>query len=307
MRFQIVNIGLIIALLINFFISFIFISLCMDNLVAGFGITIMVFICFIGILYTPIGDWWYRKIVFRLREPDERERKRLEPIYKEVYKRALIESPSLSKDIKIFVYEDNDINAFAIGLKTIAVHKGLLYNNIYDNEIAAILGHEFAHIANGDTFCTILALQSNVIVYVIRLLFYFIMILAAKMVGFMGAIIMGVMGANVKGITNGFSIGDNLTKWISRMIDGCTSFFVFISIIIAQYSRRKHELEADNFAAKLGYGRFMIQFFQRFPDIENVNNKFSLSYLLHGTHPSMSVRIANLQKNSMVINKNNHL
>lgn len=291
MKFQVVNIGLIISLLINFTISFVFVSFFTNDVASGIGITLLIFICSIGILYTPIGDWWYRKIVLNLREPNDAEKRRLMPIYNEVYKRALIASPNLSKDIKLFIYDDDDINAFAIGLKTIAVHRGMLVNNIYDNEIAAILGHEFAHIANGDTFCTILAVQSNAIVSVFRTIFSFLMIVAAKIIGFCVALAF----ETEQGAENGFTIADACVRGINWLIDKFVLIFVFISVIIAQYSRRQHELAADNFTAKLGYGQPMIHFFQRYEESDSTSNIFSLSHLLYGTHPSMQVRISNLQ------------
>lgn len=291
MKFQVVNIGLIISLLINFIISLVFVCLFTDDIVLGIGITLLIFTCSIGILYTPIGDWWYRKIVLNLREPNEAEKRRLVPIYNEVYKRALAASPNLSKDIKLFIYEDDDINAFAIGLKTIAVHSGMLVNNIYDKEIAAILGHEFAHIANGDTFCTILAVQSNAIVSVFRTIFSFMMIVVAKIVGFCAALVF----ETEQGAENGFKIAEACVRGINWLIDKFVLIFVFISVIIAQYSRRQHELAADSFTAKLGYGQPMIHFFQRYEGVDSASNMFSLSHLLYGTHPSMQVRISNLQ------------
>lgn len=293
MKFQVVNIGLIISLLINFTISFVFVSLFTNDLALGIGITLLIFVCSIGILYTPIGNWWYRKIILNLREPNEAERRRLIPIYNEVYKRALTVSPNLSRDIKLFIYDDDNVNAFAIGLKTIAVHRGMLVNNIYDNEIAAILGHEFAHIANGDTFCTILAVQSNAIVSVFRTVFSFFMIIVAKIIGFC----VSLAFKTAEGAENGFTIADACVRGISWLIDKTVLIFVFISVIIAQYSRRKHELAADNFTARLGYGQPMIHFFQRYEGFDNTSNMFSLSHLLYGTHPSMNIRISNLQSN----------
>lgn len=298
MKFQVVNIGLIISLLINFIISFVFINLFTNDIASGIGITLLIYICSIGILYTPIGDWWYRKIVLKLREPNEAEKRRLMPIYNEVYKRALAEAPNLSKDIKLFIYDNNDINAFAIGLKTIAVHQGMLVNNIYDEEIAAILGHEFAHIANGDTFCTILAVQSNTIVSVFRVIFLFMMTVAAKIIGFCVALAFKTK----QGAENGFTIADSCVMGISWLIDKVVLMFVFISVIIAQYSRRQHELAADDFTARLGYGQEMIHFFQRYGGSNNMG-KLSLSQLLYGTHPSVQIRISNLQSS---INSNTH-
>lgn len=291
MKFQVVNIGLIISLLINFFISFVFIGLFTNDVASGVAITLLIFICSISILYTPVGDWWYRKIVFNLREPNEAEKRRLVPIYNEVYKRAIGVSPNLSKNIKLFIYDHDGINAFAIGLKTIAVHRGMLINNIYDKEIAAILGHELAHIANGDTFCTILAMQSNVIVSVFRTIFSFMMIVAAKIIGFCVALAFDTK----QGAENGFTIADACVRGINWLIDKIILILVYISVIIAQYSRRQHELAADNFSARLGYGQAMIHFFQRYEETDGTGSVFSLSHLLYGTHPSMQVRISNLQ------------
>lgn len=291
MKFQVVNIGLIISLLINFAISFVFVSLFTSNAISGVVITLLIFTCSIGILYTPVGDWWYRKIVLNLREPNETEKRRLMPIYNEVYKRALTVSPNLSKDIKLFIYDDDNINAFAIGLKTIAVHRGMLVNNMYDKEIAAILGHEFAHIANGDTLCTILAVQSNAIVSVFRTIFSFMMIIMAKIVGFFVALFF----ETEQGVKNGFIMADAFIRGISWLIDKIVLIFVIISVMIAQYSRRQHELAADNFTAKLGYGEPMIHFFQRYVKFDSTYNIFSISHLLYGTHPSVQVRISNLQ------------
>ena len=289
MKFQVANTGLIVSLIINFIISFIFMNFFTGSFISGIVVTLIIFICLIGILYTPLGDWWYRNVILNLRKPNEIEKKRIMPIYNEVYRRALIESPNLAQNIELFIYDDNDINAFAIGLKTIAVHRGMLMNNIYDNEIAAILGHEFAHIANGDTFCTILAFQSNSIVFIFRTIFSFFMIIAAKIIGFCVALAFNT--------EDGFTIGDACVRGISILIDKIVSIFVFISVIIAQYSRRKHELMADKFTAKLGYGQPMINFFQRYIETDSASNIFSISHLLYGTHPDMKTRILNLQNN----------
>lgn len=290
MKFQVANIGLLISLGINFIISFAFISIFTNDVALSLGITCMIFICSIGVLFTPLGDWWYRKIILNLREPNTVEAKRILPIFDEVYKRALIVAPRLSNDITLYIYDDDDVNAFAIGLRTIAVHRGLLSNNIYDEEIAAILGHEFAHIANGDTLCTILAVQSNAIVSVFRSIFSFLMVIAAKIIGFCIALAFDT----VQGAENGFTIADACVRGLNWLLDKFVLIFVFISVVIAQYSRRKHELEADHFSARLGYAQPMIQFFQRNSGSSSSNN-FSLSHLLYGTHPRTQERILHLK------------
>ena len=54
MKFQVVNTGLIISLLINFVISFFFVSIFVNDDALGLGITLLIFICSIGILLSLI-------------------------------------------------------------------------------------------------------------------------------------------------------------------------------------------------------------------------------------------------------------
>lgn len=293
MKFKVVNIGLIIALIINFVISFAIVAMFAgEKYGLALGITIVIFVCSIGILFTPVGDWWYRNIVFKLREPNELEAKRLIPIYQEVYGRAIKAVPNLPRNIHLYIHDNDTVNAMAIGLRTIAVHRGMLIYHLHDDEIAAILGHEFAHIANGDTMCTILAFQSNSIVHVFRSVLMIIVRIFAVFLGW----IMTIVTDNDRDAENTFTITETIVRFMGWLLDKCISIIVGISVIIAQYSRRKHELSADSFSADLGYRQPMLHYFRRSEELkQGKTNVLSFAYLLHGTHPSTGKRIENLQ------------
>lgn len=292
MRFKIVNIGLIICLAINFIISYGIVEMFAGEKKAlAFWITLGIFICSIGILFTPVGDWWYRRIVYHLREPNGMEAKRLTPIYEEVYKRAMDAVPNLPEDIRLFIYDDDNANAMAIGRKTIAVYRGMLTNHIYDDEIAAALAHEFAHIANGDTVCTILAFQSNILVSVFKSLLMFGIKILAVICGFF----ISIVGDSEQGSKNIFTIVEAAGRGLAWLVEKFIALIVAIGVIIAQSSRRKHELEADSFAAELGYRQPMLRFFQRYGENES-RHTLSFAELMYGTHPSMEKRIENLLK-----------
>lgn len=293
MKFKVVNIGLIIALIINFVISFAIVAMFAgEKYGLALGITIVIFVCSIGILFTPVGDWWYRNIVFKLREPNELEAKRLIPIYQEVYGRAIKAVPNLPRNIHLYIYDNDSVNAMAIGLRTIAVHRGMLINHLHDDEIAAILGHEFAHIANGDTMCTILAFQSNSIVHIFRIVLMIIVRIFAVFLGW----IMTIVTDNDRDAENTFTITETIVRFMGWLLDKYISIIVGIGVIIAQFSRRKHELAADSFSADLGYRQPMLHYFQRSEELkQGKTNILSFAYLLHGTHPSTGKRIENLQ------------
>lgn len=66
---------------------------------------------------------------------------------------TLAQSAGLRKMPEVGIYESNEINAFATGPSKnnslVAVSSGLLYN-MNDDEVEGVLGHEIAHVANGD-------------------------------------------------------------------------------------------------------------------------------------------------------------
>ena len=74
---------------------------------------------------------------------------------------------------EVWVYESPDPNAFATGPSKnnsmVAVSTGLL-NNLNEQEVQAVLGHEMGHVYNGDMFVTtVLAGLMNTFVYFIAL------------------------------------------------------------------------------------------------------------------------------------------
>src|SRR5947209_8700646 len=90
----------------------------------------------------------------------------------------LLENLCISRGItmpKLKVMDDNALNAFASGLNekqySITVTQGLL-NNLNDQELEAVLGHELTHIRNGDVRMLVIAvIIAGVIGFFAELLF----------------------------------------------------------------------------------------------------------------------------------------
>lgn len=286
------NIGLCFSLLLNFLCSLLLLHIVTADFRICLVITLLLFLGSMALLLTPITDWWYRKIILGLREPDQWEAEQLLPIYEEVYCKAREVEPHLSPAIELFIFEDEAPNAFAIGKSTIAVHSGLLSYHLSTEEIAGILAHEFAHIAHGDTVCTLLAIQSNSILTALRgILSWLISLLANILACSVSIAFDTTVSAKIA-----FRLVKDFVKALGWLIDHSIGFILFLSASIAICSRRQQELEADQFAALLGYGPPLIRFFRRTSGNAHVHSVFNWSYLFHGTHPSASVRISNLQK-----------
>lgn len=189
---------------------------------------------------------------------------------------------------EVAIYQSPEMNAFATGPtkndSLVAVSTGLL-NSMNKQEIAAVLGHEVSHIANGD-MVTLTLLQGVVNTFVI----FISRVLAFVVDGFF-------RDRNNNGSTWAYS----LISIVFELIFG-----IFASMIVAAYSRRR-EFAADkggayfagkqsmiNALARLGQqnGSHLATNLQAF-GIAGNSNKF-LDLL--ATHPPIRQRIEALQR-----------
>jgi len=189
---------------------------------------------------------------------------------------------------EVAVYE-GEANAFATGAfknsALVAVSTGLLESMTKD-EVEAVLGHEIAHVANGD-MVTMTLIQGVVNTFVVFL---------SRVVGY------AVDRALSRGDNNeGPGIGYTVTVLVSQIVFGIAA-----SIIVAWFSRQR-EFRADAGSAKLlGSPQPMVKALARLGGIEAPEMPQSLATLgindrpgfmsLFSTHPPIEVRIAALQR-----------
>ncbi|MES2103701.1 MAG: protease HtpX [Pseudomonadota bacterium] len=189
---------------------------------------------------------------------------------------------------EVAVY-NGEPNAFATGAfrnsALVAVSTGLL-ESMTKEEVEAVLGHEVAHIANGD-MVTMALIQGVVNTFVVFL---------ARVVGY--AIDKAVFRNNSDDDRPG--IGYMVAVFVCEMIFG-----VLASLIVAWFSRQR-EFRADaGSATLLGSGRPMINALARLGGMEpgelpksmaasGISDKPGFSELF-STHPPMQQRIAALQ------------
>jgi heat shock protein HtpX len=186
---------------------------------------------------------------------------------------------------EVAVY-DGAPNAFATGAfknsALVAVSTGLL-QSMNREEVEAVLGHEVAHVANGD-MVTLTLIQGVVNTFVIFL---------SRIVGF-------VVDRAVFRTERGTGPGFFITVMVSQILFG-----ILASIIVAWFSRRR-EFRADaGSASYLGSPRPMINALARLgsaekPEMPAAVRAFGISdrpswFALFSTHPPLEDRIAALQ------------
>ena len=188
---------------------------------------------------------------------------------------------------EVAIYEGAP-NAFATGAfknnALVAVSTGLL-QSMNEEEVTAVLGHEVAHVANGD-MVTLTLIQGVVNTFVIFL---------ARVVGFF------VDRALSRNDRDGIGMGYYLTVIVCEIIFG-----ILASIIVAWFSRQR-EFRADAGSAKLlGSTQPMIRALARLGNVEPgaLPKNFEAAGIsggpgiaaLFATHPPIETRIQALQQ-----------
>jgi heat shock protein HtpX len=189
---------------------------------------------------------------------------------------------------EVAMYESPEPNAFATGMSKnsalVAVSSGLLENMTQD-EVEAVLGHEVAHIANGD-MVTMALLQGVMNAFVI----------------FFAKIIANI----VDNIFRSDNEEEGGTSWVFIVVDLVMNIVLGIlaSMVTAWFSR-KREFHADNGGAFLSSQHKMIAALRRLSTMQpgvlpdqmaafGISSAGTMSMLFH-THPPLEDRIAALE------------
>ncbi|CAM4342237.1 protease HtpX [Bordetella muralis] len=187
---------------------------------------------------------------------------------------------------EVAIYEGAP-NAFATGAfkndSLVAVSTGLL-DSMTEEEVAAVLGHEVAHVANGDmiTLTLIQGVVNTFVVFLARLVGYFIDRVVFK---------------NERGV----GIGYYVTVIVCEIVFG-----ILASIIVAWFSRQR-EYRADAGSAQLmGSREPMMRALARLGGLEpgELPKSFEASGIagkgglaaIFASHPPIQARIAALQQ-----------
>lgn len=209
---------------------------------------------------------------------------------------ALARSAGISTMPEVGIYESMEVNAFATGptknRALVAVSRGLL-SRMNRSQIEGVLGHEVAHVANGD-MVTMTLVQGVVNAFVMFL---------ARALAFA---IAQAMASRRDGDREGSSISPFAYHGIQFLLE--IVFMVLGSMLVAAFSRYR-EFRADSGGARLAGRDKMIaalQGLQRTFDTVDTEAQPAVASLkissrkggllrLFSTHPSLEDRIARLE------------
>jgi heat shock protein HtpX len=191
---------------------------------------------------------------------------------------------------QIAVYDAPEMNAFATGPSKnnslVAVSSGLL-TSMRRDEVEAVLGHEVAHVANGDmvTLTLIQGVLNTFVIFFSRII---------------GRLVDGLLSGGREEENRGPGIGYWVTTIVAELFLG-----VLASLIVAWFSRRR-EFRADRGGAELAGTPAMISALQRLGRGQESNLPQSLQafgirggssglWRLFSSHPPIEERVTVLR------------
>lgn len=210
---------------------------------------------------------------------------------------SLARSANLPKMPQVGIYDSPEVNAFATGptksRALVAVSTGLL-RRMRTNEVEGVLGHEVAHIANGDmvTMALIQGVVNAFVMFLARVIAFAIMNLSRS--------------RDSESSSEGMSyFAYHMTVFVLEML-----FMVLGTMVVAWFSRMR-EFRADAGGARIaGRDRMVaaLEALKRTIEIEDphaqkpalqalkISGKRGAWLSLFSTHPSLDDRIARLSR-----------
>ncbi len=96
------------------------------NIILAILLSFVLYFISIVIALSPIGEWIMRRQLGCKKIKDIRLLEYIEPIFNEVYEKARKLDPSIPANVKLYVNDSEEPNAFATGRKTVCITKGLI-------------------------------------------------------------------------------------------------------------------------------------------------------------------------------------
>lgn len=242
----------------------------------GLGINLF----FILISLSPLGElFWRMRNNVQNRAVGEEESKHWKvalEAFEEVKAKAVQASKSVSNKVQLYYSPSEDVNAYALGHRTIVLQRGLLFAN--PEYLKGVLAHEFGHIAHGDSDLKLGINVSNSILTIFM-----------TVVSIIANLIIGILGGTRSNL--GYILYYICHFVLNIIIIGLFKLWSMLGVLLINVSSRKEEFLADDFANELGYGEQLAQLLNIIDGSGYRTNKFDLMFQ---THPDTIDRLANL-------------
>lgn len=262
-------------LLIFLILSFLYMWFSIGINIYGFIIALFLYFILINVAFSDFTEKLLRAIEDTRNIATFTEKERLNPLFKEVYKKVKKRYKYIGDDVKLYLIDTISISSMAIGRNTIIISRGIL-ETMNDEEIKGILSHEFAHIVNDDTQISILiSLCSGIYLWLLLVL-------------------NGAMKLLENSSDESNSFGNMVI--ISRKIIGFSiQVYLLIWNLILGKASFKKEYKADLFSMSLNYGNGLLSVLYKLYHMQ-ISDKKYLFDRVQSSHPRIAYRIERLEE-----------
>ena len=269
-----------------------------DGIFIGVPIFLALYLVIAFVALSPLGEVVLRSKAKCKRIKEDELLNRLEPLFFEVRDAALHKHPEMMihPNAALYITDDPEPNAFALGRKTVCVTTGLL--EFDDEEIKAVIGHELGHLSMHDTEMILLITVGNFIITTVAN----ILILLTAL--FRIFIAVGLMFAGKFEGKAAYNLGSAIMSLITIVFINFLMFiWTNIGVWMVMKTSRNAEYEADAFSCDLGYTDGMLSFLGKLDSFEipyeNLGfweRKTEVFSILSDSHPATRKRIERIMK-----------
>ena len=241
------------------------------------GVIIPVYIVFFLLAFSPVAEQLWRWVsgIRPLRIRAEKER--LITLWEEVWSAYAQEEKGRNikhtRNIRLYIQETMNINAFAFGRETLVLTKGSI-DLLSDEALKGLIAHELAHFHSYDTMRALFAYVAN--------------------------FPMSFLMKKLRQINS--TLNDGFMRFIFVIIFSVFRFIEFIGDLILMQHSREQEYQADMLALKWGYGEelagALIQIYQI-----SMEKPKTIDEMVRATHPPITKRIEKLETALIKINR----
>lgn len=292
------NITAVIYLILNILLLCWVAILVGEGETGGIPVVLIIYLISVCFALSPFGEMILRFNQGCKKIKDTELLNRLEPLFMEVKETCQRKHPELAIHPRTWLYinESDDINACAIGHRTVCVTRGLL--QLSDEEIKAVLGHEFGHLAMHDSDLLLLITVGNFMVTAVVSIFKFFITLFQLVFSLVFAFINDNVASIIGSITTAFA---SLLTLV--FVDFAMAIWTKFGVWMVMKASRNAEYDADSFSCDLGYTDSLLNFFHKLIEWEGSSasksswkEKAELFTVLSDSHPKTQKRIDRILK-----------
>ena len=241
------------------------------------GVAVSMFFTFVSL--SPLGEAYVRFKERVKQLPRNEQTAWIYEMFDEVHAAARGVNTKISGKVKLYYKETEEINAYAVGHRTVIVTHGIL--RFSPEQIKGVLAHEFGHISGGDSDLDLGINVSNTI------LMLFTVAVSAVVSLFAWILSMAFESLSAKAAC--VAVGGVIISALSIV------YYLWIKIgkLMINAASRKDEYAADAFSVKCGYGEGL---YSALSVLDPSKMRSSFFSLLSSTHPDTVSRLEKIRE-----------